>query len=92
MKNRIVTLVAALGLAMTLSGCKSDCSVSCERYQECVSANLNVDRCTDQCNSRSEDDKNFATRAEDCAKCVEDKTCSEANSRCWDECLPVIDD
>ncbi len=92
MKNRIVTWAAALGLAMTLSGCKSDCRVSCERYQECVSSGLNVDRCTDQCNTKSASDKNFSTRAEDCAKCVEGKTCAEATNRCWDECLPLIND
>ena len=88
MKSRMVTLVAALGLAMVLAGCRSNCRISCEAYQECVAADLDVDGCTDTCGEKSEDDEDFEDRAADCAECVENKTCSEATSRCWDECLP----
>ncbi len=90
MKNRIVTLVAALGLSMVLAGCRSDCRISCEKYKECLASDLDEDKCTDTCSTKSDDDSNFQTRAEDCAQCVEDKTCSEATQRCFDECLAVV--
>jgi len=90
MKNRSVMLVAALGLSVVLAGCRSDCRSSCEKYQECVDSDFNVDQCTETCGTKSENDQAFQTRAEDCAVCVERKTCSEANDRCWDECLGVV--
>ena len=90
MKSRMVMLVAALGLGMVLAGCSSNCRISCERYKECSSANLDVDRCTEVCGAKSEEDRGFQLRAEDCAVCVDNKTCAEANNRCWDECLPVV--
>ncbi|MCY1073518.1 hypothetical protein [Archangium lansingense] len=90
MKNRGVMLVAALGLAMVLSGCKNDCDVSCGTYQECVSSDFNVERCTDTCNVRSED-SDFEAQAKECAGCIQDQeTCSETVNRCWDDCLGVV--
>jgi hypothetical protein len=90
MKNRSVMLVAVLGLSVGLAGCRNDCRSSCEKYQECVASDFNVDQCTDTCGTRSKSDEAFQTRAEDCSACVEGKTCSEATGRCWDECLSVV--
>lgn len=90
MKNRNLMAGVVLGLAMVLGGCRSDCRVSCEKYQECVSADFDIEKCTDTCSTKSESNKDFAANAEDCSSCVEKKVCSEATSRCWDECLAVV--
>ncbi len=90
MKNRIVTLVATLGLAMVLSGCKSDCRVVCEKEQECLSAGLNVDACTDSCSGKADDDNDYADRANECAECVSERVCSEAFRSCIDDCFGII--
>ncbi len=91
MKNRRVTWGAVLGLAMVLSGCKSDCDISCEKYQECVSSSFDVERCTDTCAARSEDSGDFDAQARECSQCVSDQeTCSETVNRCWDDCLGVV--
>ncbi len=94
MKNRIVTLVAALGLAMVLGGCKSDCAVACEKKQECWRSDTDVEACTERCEERSadeEDGRQFSERAEECADCVSrDLVCSEVLDRCTDECIGVV--
>jgi hypothetical protein len=91
MKTRIPMMMAALGLALVLSGCKSDCTVACERKQECWRANTDVEECTTTCEQKSEDDQNFANQAEECAECVsKDLVCSELLNRCGDDCLSVV--
>lgn len=90
MKNRVVTLMAVLGLSMGMVGCSTNCDISCERYQECVDSDFDVERCADTCSTRSED-ADFEAQAKECAQCVADQdTCSETTERCWDDCLGVV--
>ncbi len=91
MKNRIVTLVATLGLAMVLSGCKSDCALACEKKQECWRADVDIEACTETCQEKSDDDQDFANQAEECAECVsKDRVCSELLNQCGDDCFSVV--
>ena len=90
MKNRIVMAVAALGLAMSLVGCKSDCRVSCEKKQECVSSGLDVGKCTASCEEKAKKDKDFASQAQECSQCVKGRTCSETMKQCLDDCITVV--
>lgn len=90
MKNRIVMAVAALGLTMTLAGCKSDCRVSCEKKQECVSSGLDVAKCTETCEQKVKKDKDFSAQAQECSQCVKSRTCSETLKQCLDDCITVV--
>ena len=90
MKNRILMVVAALCLSMTLVGCKSDCRASCEKKQECVSSNLNVEQCAQTCEQKAKEDKDFSSQAQECSQCVKSRTCSETLKQCWDDCLTVV--
>jgi hypothetical protein len=90
MKNRVVTLLGALGLSMMMVGCSSNCDISCEKYQECVASDFDVEQCTDTCSARSEE-ADFEAQAEECAECIKDQdTCSETTNQCWDDCLGVV--
>jgi hypothetical protein len=89
MKNRIL-MVVALGLSMTLVGCKSDCRASCEKKQECVSSNLNVEECSQTCEQKAKEDKEFSSQAKACADCTKGKACSETMKQCLDECISVV--
>lgn len=90
MKNRVVTLMAALGLALVLSGCKSDCRVVCEKEQECLTAGLDIDSCTESCGEKGDDDKDYADQTNECAECVAERVCSESFNRCFDDCLGIV--
>lgn len=89
MKNRIVTLVAAVGLSLVLSGCKSDCRVICEKEQECFTSGLDIDSCTDSCSTKGDDDQDYADKTKECAECVSERVCSETLKSCFDDCLGV---
>jgi predicted kinase len=90
MKSRILMVVAALGLSVSLVGCKNDCRVACEKKQECVSSNLNVDQCAETCGRKAKEDKEFASQAQACSQCVKDRACSETMRQCLDECIGVV--
>ncbi|WP_146209572.1 hypothetical protein [Vitiosangium sp. GDMCC 1.1324] len=89
MKSRTWTLVAAVGLSLMLGGCKSDCRVVCERSQECFTSGLDVDSCTDNCQDKSDDNKDHADKAQECADCVSARVCSEVIKSCIDDCFGV---
>ncbi len=90
MKNRMLMVVTALGLAMSLVGCKSDCRTACEKKQECMSSGLDVAQCTDKCEQKVKEDKDFSSQAQECSQCVKSRTCSETLKQCWDDCITVV--
>jgi hypothetical protein len=71
-----------------LSGCGSDCRVVCEKEQECLSADLNIDTC----NEKADDDEDYADKTKECAECVSERVCSETFKSCLDDCFGVIGD
>jgi hypothetical protein len=90
MKSRILMVVAALGLSVSLVGCKNDCRVACEKKQECMSSNLNVEQCAQTCGQKAKEDQEFAKQAQACSQCVKDRACSETMKQCLDECISVV--
>ena len=92
MKKRIVTWVAAVGLALGAGGCKSDCRVVCEKEQECFTADLDIDSCTESCGTKGDNDPDYADKTNECAECVSERVCSETLKSCFDDCLGVAFD
>jgi hypothetical protein len=83
-----VAFVAALVL-FGMTGCSSNCSTYCDRYKECLKADLDTGQCTNTCEEASEDNESHRDKAEECAQCVESRTCAEAFSSCIDDCFGV---
>jgi hypothetical protein len=90
MKQRILMVVAALGLAVSLVGCKSDCRVACEKKQECIASDMDVDKCAASCDQKAKQDKGFASQAQECSQCVKSRTCSDTMKQCLDDCFTVV--
>jgi len=90
MKNRLLMVVATLGLSLSLAGCKNDCRVACEKKQECVSSGLDVEQCATKCGEKAKQDKDFASQAQECSQCVKGRTCSETVKQCLDDCITVV--
>lgn len=72
----------------SLDPAKTNCSNVCEKAQECVDKNANVDKCTSDCENKSDSDNVYKAKVEDCANCVEPKTCSDTPS-CAGDCLKI---
>lgn len=82
----LIVLLASAGL---LAGCGSDCRTYCQRYQECVDAKTVVDDCTSACENRNTNNPDHQNRAKLCATCLDGKTCSQATSQCFTECIAL---
>jgi hypothetical protein len=88
--NRTLSLILALTLPLLAVGCRgSDCQVVCEQRSLCVDPDVDVDRCTRDCSIKAEDDRDYGSKAQECAQCVEQKTCAEGFKYCLDDCFGV---
>ncbi len=77
-------------LALTLSGCKSNCDAYCERNQECWSEGLDVGACSNACSAYAEESESRADRVEGCAACLDRQdTCSGVLNNCVDDCFGI---
>ncbi|MDY7226345.1 lipoprotein [Hyalangium rubrum] len=82
-------LFAAL-ILLGLTGCStSECRVYCNRYQQCIEDDIEVDACTDRCEAASEADRDHESKVEECASCVDTRTCAASFDDCVDDCLGV---
>src|SRR5689334_14631226 len=72
----------------SLNPAKTNCSNVCEKAQECLNKDADVDKCTNDCDSKSSNDNVYKAKVEDCANCVEPKACSEVSS-CAGDCLKI---
>jgi len=103
MVKHFVTVLGCLGFAMAIAaGCGSDkkktpdegsiaknCRVVCEKTQECVTPNLDVPKCRRDCEDKSTSDSAHQSDVNECAACVEPRTCSQA-ADCAGDCLKSL--
>ena len=86
----LMQTVIVAALALTVSGCKSNCDAYCERTQECWQEGLNVDRCVDACSEYGQQSDSRADRVEGCAGCLDRQdTCSGVLNNCIDDCFGI---
>jgi len=83
-------LLATLALStLAFAGCKSDCQIVCERTNECISTNVNIETCTNDCIEANSNDADRTRRTANCAECVVERACSEIGG-CTTECLGML--
>ena len=88
--NRMLRVAVALTLPLWGMGCRGgDCEVVCEQRQSCFNADLDVDKCANNCNAKAADQGDYRAKAEECAQCVESRTCAESLKFCLDDCFGV---
>ena len=71
---------------------ETDCKQICERYEECVDGDTNIDDCTDKCIERSIESDNFQQEVDGCETCLDNDTCLENVFGCNAECGDVLDE
>ena len=64
-----------------------NCSVICDRYDDCVK-DIDVVACADKCEDKADKDQTYAVAAQRCEKCASGKACGEVTG-CWADC-PVV--
>ncbi len=69
---------------------ETDCKQICERYEECVDGDTDIDDCTAKCVERSVESDNFRDDVDDCESCLDNDTCLENIFGCNDECKDVL--
>lgn len=89
-----LALVALLG-ALAMTGCGEanriyDCTKICDKYSECIDDDINKTECVDRCEDEGDADPDFEERADDCEKCLDDKSCTEATVECATTCAWVV--
>lgn len=66
-----------------------DCVAICDRYKTCFDSKYDtakcVSRCTDQAN-----DEGYATKADACSNCIDDKSCTSATFTCTADCVGIV--
>lgn len=67
-----------------------DCSDVCNRYQECIDADYDVDSCVNECQADAGSSPDKEARLEKCDNCIEDRSCTGAAFACATECVGVI--
>ena len=68
----------------------SDCSVICDKYQDCFDSNYDTDACYDRCVARA-DDMSSRNQEDECESCIDDLSCGEAVFECTDNCVGIIE-
>ncbi len=87
--NRMLRVAVALTLPLWGVGCRGDCEVVCEQRRSCFEADLNVDTCANNCNAKAKEKSDYADKAQECAQCLESRTCAESLKSCLDDCFGV---
>ncbi|MFP2908605.1 hypothetical protein ACLESD_26850 [Pyxidicoccus sp. 3LFB2] len=91
MSFRTLTLATALALGPLLTGCANDADSICDKRQNCFDDDIDTGTCAERVEEwveeRDEDDRR--ERVENCARCIDDRTCAEVLENCIDECFDI---
>jgi hypothetical protein len=91
MRGTLSAIAGAALLLLGLSGCvgTSDCRSYCQRYQQCIEDDIEVNACTDRCEQASDADQEHEAKVRECSTCVEARTCAQSFDECVDDCFGV---
>jgi hypothetical protein len=95
MKTRYFTIIGMCGLMGLAVGCDTadriyDCAKICDKYSDCIDDSIDKADCVSSCESHGDDDMDFASKANDCEQCLDDKSCTEATVECGVGCAEVV--
>jgi hypothetical protein len=90
--RRVLIALGVVAAALSVGGCGPDnCGYVCDRWQECVGGlKEGVNACASECAVKSDNDAVYRGHVEECAKCAESRSCSEATNDCFLDCTISI--
>jgi hypothetical protein len=97
MKKILMSLVASGSLlfaAASFTACGEadeaiDCAKICNKYAECVEEDYDETACIERCETKADEDENFAEATDDCESCIDERSCGESWV-CIDECIAIV--
>jgi hypothetical protein len=94
MKNLIVAGLLAAAFAILIPACNKadnavDCNGICDRYKSCFDASYDSGACQDRCRDEA-DTEGYATQADECDACIDDKSCASATFECASKCAGIV--
>lgn len=91
MTLRIVTLTTVLAFGSLLAGCANNADSICEKRQSCFDDDLDTDRCAEKIDEwvEDKDEDKRQDRVEECARCIDDRSCAEVLESCVDDCFNI---
>ncbi len=96
---RSIIYCAAMVLALMPLACEDDaevvetnttCAQVCDRYQECIDSDLDVENCTANCADRASEGENFAEQINSCNDCLQNRRCPSSVFNCTTECIGLV--
>jgi hypothetical protein len=67
-----------------------DCASICDGYADCIDDSVDVTDCVDRCEDNGQEDPDFAQQADDCERCIDDESCTDATVMCASSCAWVV--
>lgn len=90
--QRVLIALGIVAAALSAGGCGRDaCGYVCERWQECVATPEDgVNACASECAVKADNNGVYRGHVEECAQCVETKSCGEATVPCFTDCTIAV--
>ncbi len=86
----LVLLAMPVGLGCSEAKTAFDCHEVCSRYQSCFDSSYDVSACRNRCRDNAKNDSSFESKANTCASCIDDKSCTSATFNCATECAGIV--
>jgi len=87
LKYTTLFIISTFTMLSTLGGCSKigeaiDCDQMCEEIQTCVDGSLDVQRCSDRCEDKADDNK-LRRQLDECTDCLDQNySCGEITDQC----------
>ena len=91
MTLRTLTLTTVLALGSLLAGCANNADSICEKRQDCFDDNLDTEKCAEDIDAwvEEKDEDERRDRVEECARCIDDRSCAQVLESCIDDCFNI---
>ncbi len=94
----ISQFLKVMAAALLLQGCvvaqrvdsAFDCNGVCERYSACFDKQYDVSACAARCRRSASEDPDYRRKADVCAACITERSCTSATFNCAGECGAVV--
>ena len=88
---KTLTLATFLALGALLSGCSNNADSICDKRKDCFNDDIDTGACADRIDDWIDDgdEDERRDRVEDCARCIDDRSCAQVLENCIDECFDI---
>jgi hypothetical protein len=91
----VLPVAFAASFTIGFAGCDAadtafDCQSVCSRYRDCFNKDYDVSKCRSDCRDKAKNDSTYEKKADDCAACIDDRSCTSATFSCAIPCAGIV--